>query len=148
MTKPGTIVSPTKSFLKTSPPDATKATALFIMLVTILYFGKEVLIPLTLALLMAFILSPLVDQMTRLRIGRIPSVLLTVTFALMIFAAVGSVIGEQLSEFTTDLPEYTSTLQSKLSVLKKQTIDKVSDLTDKFAPHGNGAPPARTGGRP
>ena len=46
-----------KPLPKTAKPDPAKILAIFLMLMATLYFGKEVLLPITLALLLAFILA-------------------------------------------------------------------------------------------
>ena len=64
--------------LKTMAPvktsDTSKGMTVFVLTVTTLYFGKEVLVPITLALLLAFILEPLVAILRRAHFGRVPSV--------------------------------------------------------------------------
>ena len=135
MSDPRSTIVPLKSFTQVSPPDAAKALAIFVMLVATLYFGKEVLVPITLALLLAFILAPLVDFLTRLRFGRVPSVLLGVVFALGVIVAIGSVIGTQIADLTTDLPQYTKTIQGKVAVAKKYSVDKLSNWADELGPH-------------
>ena len=60
-------------------PHAAHAMTLFVMIVARLYFGKEVLMPVTLALLLAFVLAPMVNFLRRAHLGRVPSVLLGVT---------------------------------------------------------------------
>src|SRR3954447_23782895 len=52
--------------------------------VAALYFGREVLIPITIALLLTFLLSPVVEWLRDLRLGRVPSVVLAVLLALAI----------------------------------------------------------------
>jgi len=49
--------------------------------VAALYFGREVLIPVTLAMLLSFVLSPLVELLRRIWLGRILSVVLAVVLA-------------------------------------------------------------------
>ncbi len=46
-----------------------------------LYFGRDVLVPIALAVLLSFVLAPMVVALTRLRIGKVASVLLTVLVA-------------------------------------------------------------------
>ncbi|MDB5394146.1 MAG: family transporter [Rhodospirillales bacterium] len=130
-----------KTFVKTSAPDAAKAMALFLMIVATLYFGREVLLPITLALLLAFILAPLVDFLKRMRLGRVPSVLLGVIFALGVIAAIGGVIGSQIADLTADLPRYTATMQAKISTVNDFTIGRLSKWADQLGPH-NGKTPA------
>lgn len=56
-------------------------------IVASLYFGRELLVPLALAVLLTFILAPLVTRLQRL-LGRIGAVLFVVV---MMFAATGGV---------------------------------------------------------
>jgi hypothetical protein len=51
---------------------------LFVMIVATLYFGREVLVPATPALLLVFILAPVVELLRRVHLGRVPSVLVGV----------------------------------------------------------------------
>lgn len=73
---------PPKAVSQAPAPDAAKAVTLFVMIVAILYFGKDVLVPVTLALLMALVLAPLVWLLRRLHLGKVLSVLLGVILAL------------------------------------------------------------------
>jgi predicted PurR-regulated permease PerM len=51
------------------------------------YLGRPVLIPTTIAMLPSFLLAPLVNLLRRLWLGRVPSVLLAVLFALAVILA-------------------------------------------------------------
>ncbi len=108
---------------------------LFVLIVATLYFGKEVLVPITLALLLAFVLAPLVALLRRLRLGRIPAVLLAVIVAVGLVLALGSVIGSQIAELTTSLPQYAATVEQKVDNLRQATIGRLSRLTDKIGNH-------------
>lgn len=134
MTTSLTVTALPKPFVRPSPPDAAKMLGVFVMLVAILYFGKEVLVPVTLALLLAFILAPLVDLLTRLRLGRVPSVLLGVILALGVIVAIGSVIGTQIAALTEDLPQYTHTIQDKIGKVKHYTTGRLSKWADELGP--------------
>ena len=73
----------------TSNPAATSTspTALLVGIVIVvgaLYLGSEILIPLALAILLSFMLAPIVTRLRRWHLGRIPSVLLVV---LLVFTA-------------------------------------------------------------
>ncbi|HEX4506808.1 MAG TPA: AI-2E family transporter [Alphaproteobacteria bacterium] len=115
-------------------PDTAKTLAVFLMIVTILYFGREVVLPITLALLLAFILAPLVNLLMRWHLGRVASVLLGVFFALGVIVAVGSVIGAQIATLTDDLPQYTKTIQTKVEKVKHYTTGRLSQWADKLGP--------------
>jgi predicted PurR-regulated permease PerM len=53
-----------------------------VAVVVALYLGREVLIPFTLAVLLSFLLAPMVSLLQRLHLGRVPSVLLAVLLAI------------------------------------------------------------------
>ena len=118
--------------------DASKAMTLFVAVVATLYFGREVLVPVTLALLLAFILAPLVNLLRRLRIGRVPSVLLGVVLALAVVLAVGGVIGEQIADLSADLPKYVHTIETKVANVRHYTLDRVTRLAASVGAHGGG----------
>ena len=112
--------------------DSSRSMTLFVMTVATLYFGREVLVPITLALLLAFVLAPLVGLLRRLRIGRVPSVLLAVLVAVGLILAVGGVIGTQLADLTTNLPQYAETVENKIATVRRVTVGRLSALTEKI----------------
>jgi predicted PurR-regulated permease PerM len=111
---------------------AAHAMTLFVMIVATLYFGKEVLMPVTLALLLAFVLAPVVNLLRRVHLGRVPSVLLGVTLGLCVILAIGSVIGSQIAQLTADIPQYATTVETKVSNVRNFTIGRLSELADKI----------------
>ena len=127
-------------------PHAAHAVTMFVMIVAILYFGKEVLVPVTLALLLAFLLAPLVELLRRLRIGRIASVLLGVIVALGVVVAIGGVIGEQIADLSADVPKYVGTVEGKVSTLRHYTVGRLSRLADSIGPHQAETHAAPSGG--
>ena len=83
-------------------------------IVAVLYFAKEVLIPLALAILFSFLLGPVVRRLERSGLWRIPSVL-TVTAAFFgIFAGIGWITAHQIVELAGKLPSYQDNIQHKL----------------------------------
>jgi predicted PurR-regulated permease PerM len=84
------------------------------VVVAAMYFAQDVLIPLALAVLLTFLLAPLVVRLERRRIGRVPSVLIVVTLALGLLATIGYVVYLQAEELGNDLPEYQKNITSKL----------------------------------
>ena len=140
-------VPPPKPVGQAATPDAASAMTLFVMIVATLYFGKEVLVPVTLALLLAFILAPVVELLRRARLGRVPSVLVGVTLALGLVVATGGVIGSQLADLTRELPQYAETVEKKVSTVKDYTVGRLSQLADRIGTHsgsnaGNASAPS------
>ena len=92
------------------------ATTMLGVLVAIaaLYFGREVFIPLALALLLSFALAPPVLWLRRLRFARAPAVILVVALAFGAIFGFAAVVTSQVSSLAENLPEYQRNLQSKL----------------------------------
>ena len=94
-----------------------------VFIVAALYFGREVLIPITLAFLLTFLLSPLVEWLRHLRLGRIPSVVLAVVVALAIILGIAGAIGTQVAQLAQDIPEYQATIEKKIAAVRDTTSD-------------------------
>jgi len=86
--------------------------------VAALYFAQEVLIPLALAVLLSFILAPLVKYVERRRVGRIPSVLLVVVVAFSVIIALGWLVGSQVVALAEDMPRYQGEVVRKVQSLR------------------------------
>jgi predicted PurR-regulated permease PerM/GAF domain-containing protein len=84
------------------------------VIVAALYIGRDVFIPLTIAILLAFALEPAVARLRRWRFNRALAVILVVTFAMGAFAAMGLFVGGQVKEFAKDLPTYQANISKKL----------------------------------
>ncbi len=128
--------APPRSVAPSTGANPSQAVTLFVMVVAILYFGKDVLLPVTLALLLAFLLAPLVALLRRARLGRIPSVLLSVVLALGVVLAIGGVIGTQVAELTTGLPRYVATVEEKINTVQSYTVGRLSHFADSIGSHG------------
>jgi predicted PurR-regulated permease PerM len=79
-----------------------------------LYVGREIFVPLALAILLSFVLSPIVLRLRRWRGGRVPSVVLAVALAFAVILGVGSIIGSQLARLAGNLPHYENTIREKI----------------------------------
>jgi predicted PurR-regulated permease PerM len=84
-----------------------------------LYFGSEVLIPITLAVLLSFVLSPVMELLRRLWLPRVLAALLAVLIAIGVIVAVGGVIGTQIAALAERVPQYQTTIEAKVSALRK-----------------------------
>ncbi len=126
-------------------PHAASALALQVGVVIIaaLYFAKEVLIPVTLAILLSFILAPLVALLRRVHLGRVPAVLLAVVVALGVIGGLGSVIGSQVAQLATNIPQYAATIEKKVEVVRTYTVGRLSSLNASIGQAT--PPPASTG---
>jgi predicted PurR-regulated permease PerM len=97
------------------------------LLVAALYLGQKILIPLALAVLLSFVLSPLVSRLERGGLRRVPAVLLVVSLAFLLLGLAGWSIASGLSALFNDLPQYQKNVREKIAEL--QTAGKHSLLT-------------------
>ena len=102
------------------------------LVIAALYFGKEVLIPITLAVMLSFVLSPVVNFLQRLRLWRGPSVILTVLAALALLGLVGTVIGSQAASLSANAPQYAQTIEAKVEGVQGFAITKLAAITKQL----------------
>jgi predicted PurR-regulated permease PerM len=93
-----------------------------------LYLAKGVLVPLTLAVLLSFLLSPVCDWLERRRLGRIPSVLVTAILAFTVLGILAWTTVVQMTDLAPKLPEYQKNIEAKLH----STNDYVSSVLTKL----------------
>jgi predicted PurR-regulated permease PerM len=103
--------------------------AIAVVVVTGLYLGRPVLIPITLAMLLSFLLAPLVTLLRRLHLGRVPAALLAVLLALAVILTLGGLIGTQVAELAEEVPRYALTIQQKVDSLQQLVQSRVTRLT-------------------
>ena len=104
-----------------------------------LYFGQDVLIPITLAVMLAFILSPVVNVLQRTKLWRAPAVIITVLAALGIIGAIGTLIGTQAASLSVNATQYASAIQGKVEGLQTVATTRIEALSKTIA--GNRKPP-------
>ena len=74
------------------------------LVVAALYWGQKILVPFVLAVLLAFVLAPLVSQLERRGLRRVPAVLLVVCLAFALLGAAGWAVVTQATSLVNDLP--------------------------------------------
>ena len=85
--------------------------------VAILYFGRQIFIPLALALVLSFLLTPLVSLLEKARLRRVPAVLLVLAVGFALTAGIGWEVAGQLIEITTHARDYKANLDDKIQSL-------------------------------
>ncbi len=100
-------------------PNSRNTTLLSVaVFVAVLYFARDVFIPLALALLFAFLLAPLVMRLRRWGLWRMPAVLIVVTAAFLAMAGVADLMVVQLTELGRKMPEYEQNLHKKAQSIR------------------------------
>src|ERR1700738_131227 len=71
-----------------------------------LYFARQILIPLALALTLNFLLAPAVIWLQKAKIRRVPAVAIVVLLAAVVIGGVGWIVAEQLIRVADGLADY------------------------------------------
>ena len=109
------------------------AATLAALIVATLYFGREVFVPIALAILLSFVLAPLVRLLQDRRVPRAFSVVGVVLLAFAVIFGLGGVIATQINELAGDLPRYESNMREKIKSLRGTastgtTLERAADV--------------------
>jgi predicted PurR-regulated permease PerM len=124
------------------------------LVVTALYVGRELLVPLALAILLSFVLTPMLLFLRRLKIPRVLGVAIVVSFAFAVIFGLGWLLSQQAGQLVEDFPRYRTTITEKIGVLRKSAenlpiLEKagtaVKDLENEF---GNSKSKSEAGTQP
>ena len=88
-----------------------------VIVVAIMYFARDVLIPLALAGILSFMLAPPVRALQRLRLPRSLAVMIVVLIAFAAISGLGRVLATQVASLADDLPKYQETISKKIDSL-------------------------------
>ena len=95
--------------------------AVGVIAIAALYFGREVFVPMALAVLLSFALGPPMLLLRRWHINRVVAVIAVVVLAFALIASVGGVIGSQVTHLAENLPAYQTNLTEKIHSLRDST---------------------------
>jgi predicted PurR-regulated permease PerM len=90
------------------------AVVVTVVLITVLYLAKTVILPLALAMLLTFVLAPVVTWLERARLPRIVAIAAVMFAAGAILGTAGWTVFMQLVQVTDALPAYTTNIQEKI----------------------------------
>jgi predicted PurR-regulated permease PerM len=145
--------SPNDSAPGTAPVAVSKMLVVFSsgLTVVVLYLARDIIVPITLALLLSFLMSPIVRALRRLRIGRVTAVTVTVLIAFIVISGFGAIIVREISSLGQDLPQYRNNLEAKVQSLPgvipggglfRRTAAILSDLRKELINSKTGALPS------
>jgi predicted PurR-regulated permease PerM len=111
------------------------------LIVAGLFFARDVLIPIALAILLSFLLTPVVTRLERMGLNRIGSVLAVVTVGFLVLGMIGWIVAGQIIDLARDLPSYQDNIHNKVVQLRgsggafsdaKKVVDQIGkDLAEK-----------------
>jgi predicted PurR-regulated permease PerM len=113
---------------------STVATAILaVIIIAMLYFGREIFVPIALAILLSFVLAPVVLILQRIHVPRGLAVVSVALLAFALIFAMGSLLAAQLTQLAGDLPRYQSTISEKIQSFRdtkagRGTLERASDM--------------------
>jgi predicted PurR-regulated permease PerM len=126
LTRPATRIAPSAAL----GIEGLITLAVGVLAVAALYFAREVLIPITLAIMLSFLVAPLADFLLRVRLGHVASVVAAVLLSVSVIVLLGSVIATQLTELVSNAPRYQATIERKIEAAHSLTIGKLDRLSN------------------
>lgn len=105
--------------------------------IVVLYFGSGILVPLVLAVLLAFALAPVIRRLRRLHVPHILAVLLAVSFAAALLGLIGFLVATQMVKLASNLPTYQQTISAKTHSLQEsfgngQFLENLTSAADQL----------------
>lgn len=102
-----------------------------VLVTATLYWAQKVLIPLALAVLLAFVLNPVVTVVQRRRLGRVPSVILVACLSFLLLGGIGLALTLQVKRLAAELPQYKENVALKVAGLREMGQGRwLHDLED------------------
>src|SRR4029078_13035800 len=77
---------------------AVATAILAVIIISMLYFGRDIFVPVAVAILLSFVLAPLVGLLPRIRVPRGLGVVGVVILAFSLIFAMGSLLATQLTQ--------------------------------------------------
>ena len=106
---------------------ALAMTVVAVLLAGVLYFARAILIPITLAVFLTYILTPVVNVLHRRGLGRTLSVAVVVGASVLLVGFTGWVVAVQMAGLTQSLPGKTQNLKAKIEGVKEWVAARSDD---------------------
>jgi predicted PurR-regulated permease PerM len=126
-----------KPWSVSSPVPAASFTSLLFVVVIVgcVYVGREVLVPMALAILLCFALTPPVELLQRLYVPRIVAVIGVVLLAFGGVFGLGGLMVSQVNQLAGDLPSYSLDRWSSESERNPPSLRRLSRSPRPLRPH-------------
>jgi predicted PurR-regulated permease PerM len=114
----------------------------FVLVIACLYWAQAVLIPVALAILLTFLLGPLVSALQQTGLGRAPAVGVVILVTLVVLTSIGWVAAAQVRSLAAELPKYRHNIREKVRDLRgigkdgaleniQKTVEEVQDEMER-----------------
>src|SRR5262249_15110159 len=134
------------------PPGVVTARRMFYVLgsvglvVAALYLGRNIIVPLALAVLLTLLLSSVVSRLERRGLKRFPAVLSVAGLAFLLIGLAGWAVAAQVASLLADLPRHKAEFRAKIAQLrgseKAGPLGTLQEFVDEMGTGGEPAKPA------
>jgi predicted PurR-regulated permease PerM/CheY-like chemotaxis protein len=90
-----------------------------VLAVACLYWARVIFIPIALAMLITFLLSPVVGLVRRSGLGQVPAVIVVVSLTCLLAGGLGWGLFTQFTTLANDLPHYRATIARKIADVQR-----------------------------
>ena len=123
-----------------------------VLVIVVLYWAQDVLVPIALAVLLTFVLTPAVGWLERW-LGRVPAVLAAAALVFIVLGLAGWGLARQMNHLADDLPSYRVNILAKIADVRgagkggsveklQETIEDIkTDLGESSARKGTASRP-------
>ncbi|MBC7964899.1 MAG: AI-2E family transporter, partial [Fuerstia sp.] len=108
-------------------------TVVSLIIVIALQWGRPVLIPIALAILLTFLLNPVVKKLQQHGLGRLPAVMLGVFAAGLAMLLIGALVARQVTILVAELPQNTANIKAKVQTLRQFGSSPMAAQFEKMA---------------
>jgi len=105
----------------------------------LLYFGREVLVPIVLALFLSLLVAPWARLCRRVGLGHASSVLIAVMTLVVVVSGMAAMMGSQVVHVARSLPQYEVTIRTKVKSLREETLGRLDLLQGELGKVIDGA---------
>ncbi len=108
-------------------------TVVSFVIVVGLQWGRPILVPIALAILLTFLLNPIVQKLQQRGFGRTPAVVLGVSAVGLAMLLIGSLIARQVTILVADIPQNTQNVKARVQALRQFASSHLATQFEKMA---------------
>ncbi len=108
-------------------------TVVSLIIVIGLQWGRPVLVPIALAILLTFLLNPVVRKLKQRGLGRTSAVMLSVSAAGFAILLIGGLVARQFTILVAELPQNTANIKAKVRTLRQFGYSPMAAQFEKMA---------------
>jgi predicted PurR-regulated permease PerM len=120
-------------FKPTAGQNLLNGLVIFLAICTILFFGREILIPIIFAIFLSILLGPCVKTLQKVRLPKTVSILIVVFFTFSFLFGVTAIVATTVTNLAEQLPQYERNLRDKAHSLQYatsggKTVEKAANV--------------------